>query len=168
MNNADVAKFAHAIHRIEAVQEIEELTPFPVPTKSKAEIADRYFVSVANDLSIRNRKISLGRQTMEKAWAESLQTVDGWNDLAERIPDNEVVVMYHMGAYGARLMGRLYVTKNVTKTLTVKDIADHFTQAGEVAFLMKDTPLALADVMMPNTRTVVLSLKEADKHTKEM
>ena len=77
---------------VNAIHEIEDLTAYPVPKNAlTTRRIEEYVTDTERDGSIRSRKKEIAAQHMQKAWAEEIQTKDGFLQLARMLPDHHIL-----------------------------------------------------------------------------
>ncbi len=148
------------IHRIESAGDIEEMTAYPVTRKDMAKRMDDFFAAINNDQRVMDAKKEIGSNAMQKAWAEDLQNIHGWKELASRIPDVPVCALYQNRAWdittamdGVQLVetGNQYTVSGLYDALRTKCIGIRYSADGKT--------LNLTAMSMPDTQHVVLILE---------
>lgn len=150
--NLDLA--ATICARSAGVQEIEDLTQYQVPRHELPRVIDDYLVDVAKNTVINTVKRAIAEQHMQKAWIKSLQTLDGWKNLASGSPEKRVMATCQ-GEILA-VTGKEDAVVNAVDTHTTAEVTAKLTKEA-VVFKVNGKTRELTNVMM-DTQSVVLAL----------
>ena len=122
-----------ALERKQALLELRQYSGYPVPKANEAYHADNFHFEVGRDHYIRDRKIRIGKGQMQEAWADRLQSIEGFLELAQDVPNKKLLILRNgISSFAVKMQDKntLVVFDAVKPAfLTLKALAGQMRQA---------------------------------------
>ena len=159
------AQTAEAVLRRDAINEIEEMTPYPVPRNGEklTKRLDDYLQRTEKDPAIQHRKGAIGRDVMKTAWSEDLMTTDGYVDLGTRLKNFDLRFIVNNAICLPGINGSTLNMQEEDATIRISSFAAILQACGikNIEFRSNGKKCSIADVVIADGLvTVYLELDE--------